>query len=162
MWFLGPCHRLCNCHRSASLKSYVDGIWYWVSGPELPGSSFQFLLWVLHFLTKNNLLLCQQKVFRGWKKIVALFSPAVLLFSPSLRYPLASLMLVFELLTKANNYLLPLFPSGENILIPSLMLFFLQACKTCLCPAQYDHSNWTWSSCKLTSTEQVPYLHCAS
>ena len=85
----------CNRHRSASLKSYVGGIWYWVSGPELSWSIFQFLLWVLHFLTKHNLLLCQQKVFRGCKKIVALVSPAVLLFSPSLCCPLASLSLVW-------------------------------------------------------------------
>ena len=86
----------CNRHRSASLKSYIDGIWYWVSDPELSWSSFQFLLWVLHFLTKHNLLLCQQKVFRGCKKIVhASVSPAVLLFSPSLRCPLASLSLVW-------------------------------------------------------------------
>ena len=40
--------------------------------------------------------------------------------------------------------------------------FFLQTCKTCLCLAQYNHSNWPWSSCKQTSIEQVPYLHCAS
>ena len=32
--FLG--HRFYNCHRSASLRSYVDGVWYCVSGPGLP------------------------------------------------------------------------------------------------------------------------------
>ena len=69
---------------SASWRSYFDGIWYWASGPELLWSSFQFLLWVLHFLTKHNLLLCQQKVFRGCKNIVALVShavPSILSFS---------------------------------------------------------------------------------
>ena len=63
-------HRLCNCHRSAFLKSYVDGVWYWVSVPELPRSSFQILLWVLYFLTKHNLLLRQQKGFSRLQKIV--------------------------------------------------------------------------------------------
>ena len=42
----------CNCHRFASLKSYFDGIWYWVSSPELPWSNFQFHPWAQHFLTK--------------------------------------------------------------------------------------------------------------
>ena len=136
--FLGPCH---NCHRSASLRSYVDCIWYWVSGPELPWSSFQFFLWVLHFLTKHNLLLCQQKVFQGCKKIVQTFAfPEVLLFSPSLCCPSTSLSMVFELLTKAIFILYCLCFLHENIL-PSQPQF-LQACKTCLCPAQYNHSNW--------------------
>ena len=49
--FLGPCHRLCNCHRSAFLRFYVGDIWHWMSGPELPWSSFQFLLWALYFIT---------------------------------------------------------------------------------------------------------------
>ena len=44
----------------------------------------------------------------------------------------------------------------------SCFFFLLQTYKTCLCPAHYNHSNWPRSSCKLTSTEQVPYLHCSS
>ena len=121
-------HRLCNCHRSASLRSYVDGVWLSVWSR---AATIKISVSPLSPALLNQAQLASLST-KGFSR-----SSSVLSFS-KLSFSITSL--VFELLTKANIYfLLPLLPSGENIL-PS-QPHFLKACKTCLCPAQHNHSN---------------------
>ena len=124
--FVGPCHRLCNCHRSASLRSYVDGIWLsvwsWAVMIKLSVSPLSPAL-----LNQAQLASLSTKDFARPQKIVlALAFPAVLLFSPSLCCPSTSLSMVFELLTKAIFILYCLCFLHENIL-PSQPHFYKPA-----------------------------------
>ena len=151
--YLGPCHRLCNCHRAAFLSILcwwylILSVWFWAAMIKLSVSPLSPAL-----LNQAQLASMSTKGFSRLQKIVhALVSPAVLLVSSSLFFffTFAGVWAV----DKSKYLFFIAFVSFRREYFAFPASYFLQAWKTCLCPAQYNHSNWPWSSCKQTSTEQ--------